>query len=423
MAIKNRILKNLNAAKNNNENLLFKESLNDLITAQNLCQKGLTEKNYKPYGEIYDGLILAVKNLITSGNVTELVNLSDELLSYLKNQTQNEKNFKKEIIFLPVQAAMWDSLESVWKAAYEDSEHCITYVVPLPYVNLIFDEKNNTYIPDKWHLDKDKFPSYVPTIFFNDIDLKEIHPDVIFINNPYDDCNYVTSVDYHFYSSLLKDYTDKLVYVPYFVLSEPVQEENLEEFVLQPGVLNSNLIITQSETIREGYIKILSRKYPDNQDWENRIIALGSPKIDKVINLKKEDYELPKKWRKLIEGKKVILYLTSFSPQVTNSNKMLQKMKYVFNIFKNRKDVILWWRPHPLLKQSLKSMRPDILNGYLKLEKEYIRRNFGIYDDTGELERAICYSDAYYGDASSVLTLYKYTGKPIMIENFNICGE
>jgi len=47
----------------------------------------------------------------------------------------------------------------------------------------------------------------------------------------------------------------------------------------------------------------------------------------------------------------------------------------------------------------------------------------GIYDDTGDLHRAICYSDAYYGDLSSVIVLYKNTGKPIMLENFAIVSN
>ena len=35
-------------------------------------------------------------------------------------------------------------------------------------------------------------------------------------------------------------------------------------------------------------------------------------------------------------------------------------------------------------------------------------------------ERAIAFSDAYYGDQSSVVELYKKTGKPIMIQNVDI---
>ena len=39
---------------------------------------------------------------------------------------------KKEIVFLPYKASMWDSLESVYLAAKED-ENCDAYVVPIPY--------------------------------------------------------------------------------------------------------------------------------------------------------------------------------------------------------------------------------------------------------------------------------------------------
>ena len=37
-----------------------------------------------------------------------------------------------EAVFLPYKASMWDSLESVWKAADEDPD-CDAYVIPIPY--------------------------------------------------------------------------------------------------------------------------------------------------------------------------------------------------------------------------------------------------------------------------------------------------
>ena len=39
---------------------------------------------------------------------------------------------RKEVVFLPYKASMWDSLESVYLAAKED-EQCDAYVVPIPY--------------------------------------------------------------------------------------------------------------------------------------------------------------------------------------------------------------------------------------------------------------------------------------------------
>ena len=54
---------------------------------------------------------------------------------------------------------------------------------------------------------------------------------------------------------------------------------------------------------------------------------------------------------------------------------------------------------------------------YEKIKKIYQEENWGIYDDSPDVDRAIVLSDAYYGDKSSVVELYMKTGKPIMMQN------
>ena len=66
------------------------------------------------------------------------------------------------------------------------------------------------------HYEGKEFPSYVPITSYSDYDLEKRRPDVIYIHNPYDDRNFVTSVDSAYYSSELKKYTDLLVYIPYY---------------------------------------------------------------------------------------------------------------------------------------------------------------------------------------------------------------
>ena len=62
-------------------------------------------------------------------------------------------------------------------------------------------------------------------------------------------------------------------------------------------------VIVQSEKIRETYIKVFTEAYGNAfGNPEDKFIALGSPKFDKVINSKREDFELPAKWQELIEG-------------------------------------------------------------------------------------------------------------------------
>jgi hypothetical protein len=79
--------------------------------------------------------------------------------------------------------------------------------------------------------------------------------------------------------------------------------------------------------------------------------------------------------------------------------------------------VALLWRPHPLIKATIESMRPQLWEVYDKIVEAYRNEGWGIYDDTTDMDRAVILSDAYYGDRSSVVQLYQKTGKPMLIQN------
>jgi len=438
MAIRERLLKQLNIVRdglNAMPPFISRDlrAIHDaLVQARDLCFQGLSENRFAEYKDTYDGLLLAAEQLKTGAPDTqEILSLCDELLQFMIAQTQKEPAFKKEIFFLPYKASMWDSLESVWKAANEDKEHCIAYVMPIPYADL-----TPEHTVAEWHCERDLFPKDVPTVNWEDFNLEEIHPDVIYIHNPYDEYNRVTSVESRFYSSILKNQTNMLVYIPYFVLIEPdfegktekeieIIEEGIEHFITTPAVLNAHQVIVQSEAMRRVYIDVLTRRTDRKERafWETRILGTGSPKIDKVLTSKKEDFDLPEAWDAIIKGKKVILYNTSLGAMLQNCDKVCDKLRYVFGVFKTRKEVALWWRPHPLMKATIHSMCPEIEVEYCKIEKKYIEEGWGVYDNTGDLHRAITWSDGYYGDKSSVIYLYKETGKPMMVQDMLICEE
>ena len=156
--------------------------------------------------------------------------------------------------------------------------------------------------------------------------------------------------------------------------------------------------------------------------WEEKILGLGSPKVDKVLNTRKEDVEIPEEWLKIIEKadgsrRKVILYNTSVGALLQHGEKMIDKMRQVFRIFReNKEDVALLWRPHPLIPATIKSMRPQLWTEYQSVVREYREEGWGIYDDSPDLDRAIAVSDGYYGDPSSVVNLCKSVGMPVMIQ-------
>ena len=333
----------------------------------------------------------------------------NKTLSKLINDFK-DTNIVYEIVFLPYNVTMWDSLESIWEAAKQDPR-CTCRVIPIPYY-----DKNKDGSLGQMHYDGDKFPEYVEITHYSKYDIEKARPNIIYIHNPYDNYNRVTTVDPKYYSSNLKKFTEMLVYVPYFVVMDHLQME----YCILPGVRNSSKVIVQSEEIAEEYINYYS--YGD----KDKFLPLGSPKLDKAVKmsrLTREDLDLPEEWKKKVEGKKVILYNTHLDNIMNRGELLIKKLKYVFSCFEGRDDVVLLWRPHPLSEVTAASINPDVLGEYKKIEEEFINKGFGIYDNTPDLHRSIALADAYFGDGSSLVVMFRVTGKPVMLQDVNVISE
>ncbi len=346
----------------------------------------------------------------------------DRSVLEIKEHIQTDIPERLEIAFLPYKASMWDCLESVWEAAAADPD-CETYVVPIPYLDKGPDDTFTDI-----HCEADKFPPDVPVISWQEYDIAARHPDIIYIHNPYDNVNNVTSVHPSFYAKELKKHTDMLVYIPYFVCMNDQIEDH---FCVLPGTIFADRVIVQSETVRQAYIEAYHKFEKENHieghvgNAEEKFVALGSPKYDRVLKTTRENVEIPDDWRrKMINSdgsfKKVILYNTTVTQILEHREKVLEKIRSVFDLLWERDDVVLLWRPHPLSLTTCGSVSAQLSEEYRALTEEYRAQDWGIYDDTADLHRAIALSDAYYGDMSSVVELYRMTGKPIMIEDVEL---
>lgn len=350
----------------------------------------------------------------------------DLLLAQIRRGLREDIPERLEVVFFPYKASMWDSLESVWRAASQDPA-CNVYVVPIPYYDK---SPDGSFL--HMHYEGGLYPDDVAVTDYRRYDLAERRPDIIFIHNPYDDCNYVTSVAPQYYSKTLKKYTKNLVYIPYFLLDEIRPDDKqavaeMEHFFTCPGVMHADLVFVQSEQMRRAYIDVMTRFSRGcgytRKDWEKKIVGAGSPKVDKILQAQKKQVHMPKEWLRLIQRpdgkrKKVVFYNTSVSSFLQHNEQMLSKIRDVFSEFeKKQEEVALLWRPHPLIQATLKSMRPKLWQEYEKMVASYKTRGFGIYDDSPDLDRAICMSDAYYGDGSSLVWLCKSAGVPVLIQD------
>lgn len=271
--------------------------------------------------------------------------LLDKKLPRALNSAESDIKVKLEVVFCPYKASMWDFLESIWKACVKDAD-CDAYVVPIPYY-----DRNPDYTFRDMHYEGDMFPAYVPVTHYDSYDFEERSPDIIFIHNPYDDGNFVTSVDPRFYSGELKKH----------------------------------------------------------------ILVLGTPKTDKIHEICVNGIEVPEEWEAWAKGKIKLFINTNVSLILNNNERFVENLSRAFKILLRRGDVFVIWCEHPLTFETLRSMRPGMLEAYNKLRSIFQRSGLGVLDTNPEAYEAISFSDCYFGAGGSLAPIYAATGKPMML--------
>ncbi len=357
--------------------------------------------------QIYQGLAKALE--IHEGTVPKagqeaIGKKLGEAFARIEESVQKDITVRFEIVFLPYKASMWDSMESVWQAADNDPS-CDVSVVPVPY----YDRGPDGQLGE-CHYEGGLFPPYVPITHYQEYPLGERRPDAIYIHNPYDYANLVTSVAPEYYSFLLKRYTDCLVYIPYYSTTGGMSEDQ----VSCPAYFYADYIIIQGEKYR---------KYFDPSLPAEKFVPLGSPKFDRILRMCQGPPKPPAPWKGKLEGKTVYFYNTSLGGMLGDTRRFLEKMNYVFQCFEGREADCLLWRPHPLLETSFGSVRKEYKPWFDSLKNEFIRKGIGIYDDTPDITNTISLCDAYIGDAgTSVTSLFGMAGKPLFILDNSIAS-
>ena len=387
------------------------ENSRKMETAENIEMAENTEKT-APVREIILTLERFCEFLwrITQEQDTEeRQSLAEEAWTLLGDVEQMLEQIPEQmaVVFMPYKASMWDCMESVWMAACEDPD-CVPFVVPIPY----FDLKDGQVAAR--HYEGDKFPDYVPVTDYSSFPLEEIHPGAIFIHNPFDDCNIVTTVLPEYYSSKLKNVTDRLVYIPYFVTGDGVYVTHR----YLPAYENMDFIVTQCERTIDSFSAELPR---------NKFLPYGSPIADRILRLEKEKPPIPEEWKvQLKNGRdfgedRVVMLNTSISMLMGQRERFLNKIEYLFRCAKGKKGIALVWRPHPLFYSTAQTMGEEYAARVTELEEEFLREKIGVLDKTPDVGIAVALCDAYLGEiSSSVVNMFGIAGKPRFYINVQI---
>lgn len=318
-----------------------------------------------------------------------------KILNDVRMKLINDVKTEIEIVFMPYKASMWDSLDSIYREAESDPD-CTCKVVPIPYY-----EKDARGQITRFCYEGNQLPKDIQTIPFELYELEKNQPDIIYIHNPYDQYNTLTMVNPRFFSDNLSKYTDMLVYVPYFIAGS----SETSVMSILPAYKQVTKIIVQSDDQKNTFVV--------NGLEDNKVLNLGSPKIDAMHRAIKTRSEVPLYWSHIINGKKVFLFNTGIADLLSTST-WFEQIEQIINFFIAHEQYALIWRPHPLTEITIQTMRPNILEEYTQLQDKLKRATNIIVDNSNDIYQAVSVSDALISDYSSVMLQYIVTEKPVL---------
>lgn len=322
----------------------------------------------------------------------------------LKNTLKHEIRPKLNVVFFPYKASMWNSLATVYEAALKD-EDCTARVVPVPFYEL-----NEQTAAPKY--EGDLFPKDVLVTHYSQYDIEKEKPDIVFVHNIYDQYNTITRLDERYFASNLKKHTDMLVYIPYCTSHYKVYERGeIHSEFSSPSMHLVDKVVVANELVKKGLIL--------NGIPEEKLLLIGSPKIDFLVRMKDTNIDYPKEWD-ILEGKTT--YLLNTGCMFFASDTLINFGRFIWTITTilaaSEKNAILW-RPHPLTGVSIKRYTPFLEDWFanLKAEIAYWTRGYkGVFmlDESPDYLPAFKRADVFVTAESSLLYEYMALEKRVV---------
>lgn len=356
---------------------------------------------------------------------------------------KDKSDKRREILFLPFKDEYWKTFEPFYRQAMDDQDTDV-YVVPIPYYY-----KDHMGQLINMQLCTDKYPFDIKLTHYDKYDYAVHHPDVIVIQNPYDNYNDEMSVPPFFYSDKLLELTDSLVYIPWFETYDFTRENereyiNMDYYCTMPGVINADTVILRSEVLKRTYIEKLCdfAGVKTRKLWEKKLITRDSKEASEIFAavkygcLNSADEKRDKTDAYAVDGpvrafdkegreRKTLLYYPDFSDIIQRGQQAVDKIKSVLTVFsdaRNKESLDFLILKGRLIEEKLKAYDSVLYNRYLEainaaqnstdVTIELVNESETDYDT---LVQRCC---AYYGDGGRLAHMFRNAGKPVMIQNY-----
>lgn len=335
----------------------------------------------KFFVESMDSMILALENGANANVVKGIYKDLTSIIGYVNN--------KIKVTFLAQEESVWPSSQSVYENMLNDGR----FDTQLVYVP--FKHPNATAKDDNMQIYKGMGYDIVN---YDKYDISKENPDIVFFTKPYN------SIPSQFYIKEIEKIIDKTVYIPYGM--ETVYP------LVRYGFQDYTHYKVWKHVVHGDFVKEVGKRY-GYRDGEN-IVVWGHPRFD-LLSRNYLDH-IPAEWASKIKGKKVLCWCphhTIEGPEKVST--WFENYKTIFSLTEQYDNILLLWRPHPMLFGALVNdgyMTQDELNVFIKEKSE--KENI-ILDLNSDYNMAFQISDAMITDGTTFSAAYLYMDRPLML--------
>lgn len=330
-----------------------------------------------------------------------------------KPELVRESNEYKEVLFVATGPERWRGQFSKLYDEIRDSEDTLVYVVALPI--LFKDPLGRIKATDEELIlasRDEEYPENVVITPWYEYDVREHLPEIIYIQDVYDEENPCLTIPAGYYAGNLRNYTDRLIYIPPFDTDEFTAEDyndiyNLKHYVLKPAFVYADTIYVQSAHLRDIYMDCLCEWAGEDtrEYWDNKL-KVRTDSIDGSAQQDAEEIKI---------SKKKLLYLIGLNELAEHKDVVSEAIEQRLKLLEDNSDSLdVRVMYYPIDKSE-----------WLGYNYELSERIFSIVDrclsnEWCSLAEDPMECDAYYGSASPYALMFSHEGKPVMIADFSV---
>lgn len=266
-------------------------------------------------------LLISDSGILERQDFNICVKKSNNVFEAVKKMVHEKLLQKSVILFVTTGSREWNGFKKICERSIEDKNNEVYVVlVPVAFKDIL---GRTTFKDVRLPAELGFLPEGIQIRQWDTIDVRLLHPDRIYIQDPYDNENPCLTIPPQLYAKKLRYYTENLIYVPPYYVKEFGEADscelyNMKHYVTAPAVMYADQVLVQSENMKKMYIEKLvafageetrgdwdrklkvadlyaSREFMDGDSKETIVYCIGENKLaakkDAVLKEVKEKLE------------------------------------------------------------------------------------------------------------------------------------